>query len=140
VLIASRDGRVVASVHAGWRGIVGGVCLGAIEAMRALGASDLLAAVGPCIGPENFEVGPEVVAEFARVFAAHERDLIRPIASGKALIDLKRALDIQLRSVGVRDVDVLPHCTVRDERDFFSHRAHKGRTGRMIGIIGPRSQ
>src|SRR4051794_29413281 len=70
VLLAAADGRVVAAVHAGWRGVVAGVVGAAVrEVAGPAGAGAAVrAAVGPCIGGEAFEVGPEVLAEFRRVF------------------------------------------------------------------------
>ena len=82
ILLASDDGRVVAAVHAGWRGVVGGVVGAAIDAMRrefGVPSARLLAAIGPCIGPEAFEVGAEVAEEFIRVFGECRAD---PAAGG----------------------------------------------------------
>ncbi|GJQ28930.1 MAG: laccase domain protein [Phycisphaerae bacterium] len=135
VLLASADGRVVAAVHAGWRGVVAGVLPAAVLAMRHLGAGNLVAAVGPCIGPEAFEVGPEVLAEFRRVFGPEAP--VRERADGKGHVDLKAALASQAREAGVDLIDVLPHCTARDAMRFFSHRRERGVTGRMVGLIGP---
>lgn len=151
VLIATADGRVVAAVHAGWRGVVGDVVREAIAAMREIaggrGAARLIAAVGPCIGPTAFEVGPEVVAEFRRVFGpvtGHVREHPERSggAAGKAMVDLKGAIREQLIGAGLRgaDVDVLPHCTVGDAAMFFSHRRDRGVTGRMAALIGPRAE
>ncbi|MCC6677945.1 MAG: peptidoglycan editing factor PgeF [Phycisphaerales bacterium] len=142
VLMASADGRVVAAVHAGWRGVIEGVGPAAVEAMRGLGAERIVAAIGPCISAAHFEVGPEVVAEFRRVLGAgapvlEHRDA-EAARAGKAFIDLKEALRIQLREAGVAEVEVLPHCTVAEAGLFFSHRRERGVTGRMVGVIGPR--
>lgn len=144
VLIASTDGRVVAAVHAGWRGVPAMVVAAAIAKMRELGATGFVAAVGPCISVEHFEVGPEVVEEFARVLGPGvavrpASDAGSPAArAGKAHADLKEALRVQLVAAGVGQVDVLPHCTVRDASLFFSHRRDRGLTGRLVGMIGPR--
>lgn len=135
VLLASGDGRVVAAVHAGWRGVIAGVAPAAVRAMRDLGATSIVAAIGPCIGTEAFEVGPEVLAEFRRVFG--EAAPIRERTDGKGHVDLKAALAIQLREQAVTAIDVLPHCTASDPSLFFSHRRDRGMTGRMVGLIGP---
>lgn len=139
VLLASGDGAVVAAVHAGWRGVISGVAPAAIRAMRELGAQNIIAAIGPCISADHFEVGPEVIAEFQRVFGAGTA-AVRPIRtdSGKALVDLKGSLAQQLRECGVGRVETLPHCTVRDAELFFSHRRESGVTGRMAAVIGAR--
>lgn len=145
VLLASGDGRVVGAAHAGWRGTVAGVVERTVEAMRGMGAREIVGTVGPCIGAGAFEVGPEVAAEFGRVFGAgtvHVRaGGVSGATDGKFLVDMKGALCEQLTRAGVGIVDVLPHCTVttRDERGeplFFSHRREKGMTGRMVGVIG----
>src|SRR4030095_5337963 len=73
VLLATRDGRTVAAVHAGWRGTVAGVLPATLREMRAASPRDVVAAIGPCISFEAFEVGPEVLAEFTRVFDAKAR-------------------------------------------------------------------
>lgn len=139
VLLASADGRVVAAVHAGWRGVVAGVAPAAVGAMRALGAVDLRAAVGPCISAAHFEIGPEVLAAFRDAFGDAAPVRADPARPGKGFADLKAALAWQLAAAGVGHVDVLPHCTFADPGRFFSHRRDKGRTGRMVGLIGPRA-
>lgn len=137
VLLAGESGAVVGAVHAGWRGVVAGVVPRTVEVMRRWGAKRLAAAVGPCISAEHFEVGPEVAAEFERVFGAGT-PVVRT-GYVKPHIDLKLAIRLQLEAAGVAAVDVLPHCTYEDGERFFSHRRDRGRTGRMIGLIGTRS-
>jgi YfiH family protein len=145
ILLASRDGRVAAAVHAGWRGVIARVVPVAVEAMKRLAPEScrtgLAAAIGPCIGPGRFEVGPEVVAEFVRVFGArttHARSADRPGEPGR--VDLKGAIAEQLVTAGLKaaDIDVLPHCTASDPAFFFSHRRERGRTGRMVALVAPR--
>ncbi len=133
VFLATLDGKLVAAIHAGWRGVISGVAPAAIAAMRQLGAGEILAAIGPCIGPDQFEVGPEVLAEFRGAFGAAAP--VRDRAGGKGDVDLQRALELQLRESGVSDIETCRACTASDAR-FFSHRRDKGITGRMIGIIG----
>jgi YfiH family protein len=138
ILLASSDGTIVAAVHAGWRGVISGILPAAIAAMRQLGASEITAAIGPCIGPDQFQVGPEVVAEFQRVFpAAPHLSRPDPAAPGKFLVDLKSALALQLRDASITSMHILPQCTVSQPELFFSHRREKGRTGRMMALIGP---
>ncbi len=149
VLLSTRDGRVVGVAHAGWRGVVAGIATRTVDAMRSLASdpgADIVASIGPCIGADAFEVGPEVAAEFQRTFgeaSPHVRTLAAPHdRSGKCLVDLKGALCDQLTRAGVPIVDVLPHCSVstRDPESgmpmFFSHRRDRGLTGRMIAMIG----
>jgi YfiH family protein len=143
VLLSTPDGRTVAAVHAGWRGVVAGVVLRAAEAVRRLraGGADgpLFAAIGPSIGFDAFEVGPEVAAVFAERFGGDAAALLKPSRnSGKSLVDLRSALRLQLRSVGLpaEAIDTTDRCTHRDADEFFSHRRDNGVTGRMAGLIG----
>jgi YfiH family protein len=141
ILLASGDGRVAAAVHAGWRGVVAGVLPAAVRRVMELAGrdmADVVAAVGPCIGYENFEVGSEVLAEFEQVFRAAPP--LRRKDSGKGHVDLKEAVRRQLVGVGVSDgrIDVSDHCTVGRPAEYFSHRRDGVATGRMAAVIGVR--
>jgi hypothetical protein len=105
---------------------------------RAVGSETIVAAVGPSISGEAFEVGPEVLSEFDRVFGAAAPVMHRP--DGKGLVDLRHAIRMQLNAAGVTDdrIDFTDRCTYRDADEFFSHRRDKGITGRMAAIIGVR--
>jgi YfiH family protein len=142
VLLSSRDGRLVAAVHAGWRGVVAGVLPEAVEAMVRLGTDprDIFAAIGPSIGLGAFEVGPEVVAEFVAVFP--EPALVHGLPGGKSRLDLRAALVSSLRRCGVPEtqVDTTDRCTFRDADEFFSHRRERGITGRMSAVIAARDR
>jgi YfiH family protein len=137
VLLASADGKVVAAVHAGWRGVVAGVVAAAVNAFgdRIGQKGEILAAIGPSIGAGNFEVGIEVVEEFRRVFGADAPAQLK--CGGKAHVDLRAAIGLQLRGCGVAadHIDGTDRCTFRDEEEFFSHRRDRGVTGRMAAII-----
>ena len=138
ILLATDDGRTVAAVHAGWRGVIAGAVPAALAAMRREdGPTHFVAAIGPCIGGDAFEVGPEVVAEFVRVFAA-DAPVVRR-AGEKGYIDLRAAVRLQLLRAGLTDdrIDVSDRCTYRDAGEFFSHRRDNGVTGRMAAIISP---
>jgi hypothetical protein len=138
ILLASDDGRVVAAVHAGWRGVIAGAVPAALAAMRGGDASmTFVAAIGPCIGGDAFEVGPEVVEEFVRVFA-DETPLVRRVGL-KGYIDLRQAVRIQLLRAGLNDdrIDLTDRCTHEHAEEFFSHRRENGVTGRMAAIIAP---
>lgn len=137
VLLATADAKHVAAVHAGWRGVISGVLPATIAALRTRSSERLLAAIGPCIGPVHFEVGPEVVAEFDQAFPGGGV-VARRMETGKGYVDLKAALAMQLEVSGVRDVEVLPHCTYADAELFYSHRRDRGLTGRAAGLIAPR--
>jgi hypothetical protein len=140
ILSARRDGKLVAAVHAGWRGVVGGIVSAAIEEMRRwehgkMGGSEFSAAIGPCIGPDAFEVGPNVLAEFRRAFG--ERAPLREAGGGKGFVDLPQAVQMQLLDTGLAadQIDLCDRCTFRDREEFFSHRREDGLTGRMAAVI-----
>ena len=134
VLVATQDGRRVAAVHAGWRGVVAGVVP---ETLRHFDdASTLLVAVGPNIQFDAFEVGPEVADEFDAAFGVGV--VTRRLLDGKARVDLARAIVLQLAAAGVTTdrVDTTDRCTVTHADEFFSHRRERGVTGRMAAVIG----
>ncbi|HWE94270.1 MAG TPA: peptidoglycan editing factor PgeF [Tepidisphaeraceae bacterium] len=134
VLIAGSDGKIVAAVHAGWRGVIAGIVARALGEMGT-NSRDCVAAIGPCIGGEAFEVGPEVLEEFTRVFGPEAPFHRRP--DGKGLVDLREAVRRQLLAANVpaQRIDVTDRCTFRDSGEFFSHRRDNGVTGRMAAVI-----
>jgi len=140
VLLASGDGKMVAAVHAGWRGVVAGVAPAAVAALNErLGrGSEIFAAIGPSIGPGHFEVGIEVVEEFRRVLGTAAPAQLK--CGGKAHVDLRAAIAMQLRESGVDagHIDSTDRCTFRDEDEFFSHRRQRSVSGRMAAIIACR--
>jgi polyphenol oxidase len=140
VLLASADGKVVAAVHAGWRGVVGNIAGKAVRAMGEAGVSpgQLVAAIGPSISLEHYEVGEEVSIAFFRA------DLSEAVSSRfgpKPHIDLQRALRMQLLRAGLAEGQIDGHdrCTFRDQAEFFSHRRDHGRTGRLAAVIAARN-
>lgn len=136
ILLATRDGKTVAAVHAGWRGTVAGVLPKTVREMGASGV-EIVAVIGPCIGFESFEVGGEVLDEFARVFGPSVP--MRRRDDGKGFVDLRECLRRQLIEVGLPNdqIDTTDRCTFRDRDEFYSHRRDRGITGRMAAIISP---
>ena len=138
VLLATADGRAVAAAHAGWKGAVAGV-VGATVAelcrVAGVGPDAVVAAVGPCIGVNAFEVGPEVLAAFAGRFG--EATVRRDGAGGKGHANLAEACRSSLVAAGVSAgrIDTTDRCSYRDADEFFSHRRDRGVTGRMAAVI-----
>ena len=139
VLLADEAGRVVAAVHAGWRGIVAGVVGAAVEQMVGgfgLRADELVAAIGPHIRPGRFEVGPEVIQAF------EQADLADAVVAGpgRGHVDMCRAVLAQLAQAGVgaERVDVGDGCTYEDEALYYSYRRDGDRSGRMAAVIAVR--
>ncbi len=139
LLLAVDDGSAVAAVHAGWRGATGGVVQAAVTAF-CVAPSRIVAAVGPCIGREAFEVGPEVVAAAAAVLDVDATRLAAMglVASGqgdRSFLHLAGLCEHLLRRAGVQRVESVGGCTVEQATLYFSHRREHGRTGRQMSAI-----
>lgn len=139
VLLASRDGRVVAAAHAGWRGLAGGVLeatLAALQAGAGVTPAELVAWLGPCIGPQEFEVGADVLQAFGARSKSAPRFVSqpRPDGSPRWRADLPGLAADRLAAAGVTQVVFSGLCTVGDVSRFFSFR-RDGRTGRMAASI-----
>ena len=133
--------RVIAAVHAGWRGTVGRIAAKTVERMRekfGCDPRDMLVGIGPSIGPCCFEVGEEVV-EAALEGLGDLKGLVETGKHpGKYQLNLWEANCRQLRQVGVEDarIEVAGICTVCHHDQFFSYRGDRGNTGRFgAGIM-----
>jgi YfiH family protein len=168
VLVADVERRVVGAFHAGWRGTVERVVQkGVGEMRRQFGCkpANLGAAIGPCIGKCCYRVGKEVRAEFESQFTYADA-LFEEVFDSNAIhvkypllflnqcapghgdmgpeiyLDLVAANRHQLEDAGIppENIDVIEGCTACDTQRFFSHRAEFGKTGRMMAVIGVRSE
>jgi hypothetical protein len=141
ILFADQRARVVGAAHAGWKGALTGVIEATVTAMEKLGArgSDIVAALGPCIGHRSYEVGPEFVAAFegagdnsARYFAPSSR-------AGHSMFDLNAYIAERAARAGVGRFEDLRLDTYADERRFFSYRRATHRQepdyGRLLSVI-----
>jgi YfiH family protein len=150
VLVADTARRAVGAFHAGWRGTVARIVELGIDVMRQEYGSrpqDLVAAVGPAIGPCCYTVGEEVREQFAAEFG-YGRELFKEAspeadAAPKLFVDLWEANRRQLLDAGVAldRMTVVGECTActrlaDGERKYFSHRAEHGAAGRMLNAIG----
>ena len=131
VLLCDREGRTVAAVHAGWRGLLNGVIEQTIAAMGVEG--DLLAWLGPAIGPHAFEVGEEVREAFVDAAPAAEA-AFAPSSDGRWLADIYTLARQRLQGAGVDGIHGGEHCTFSEPERFYSYR-RDGRTGRMASLI-----
>ena len=132
ILFANHNGSVVAAAHAGWRGLAGGVIENTIQTLGTP-PRDLLAYLGPAIGPSAFEVGDEVREAFVAVDQA-AACAFRPHKPGKWLANLFALARQRLASAGVWNVYGGGQCTYSDPARFFSHRRDKV-SGRMAALI-----
>ncbi len=133
ILLADNSAEVVAAVHSGWRGTVGNISQNAVRVMcEEFGASpqNIIAAIGPSIGPCCFETGGEVAAEF-------DDDLCESLSDGKFKVNLWEANRRILLGCGVlpENIDVFGLCTICRNDILYSYRTHKDKTGRMGAFI-----
>lgn len=144
VLVVDVKRRAVGVFHAGWRGTVARIVEKGVAAMQAEYGSrvtDMVAAVGPGIGPCCYSVGEEVRAEFDGQFEYAE-ELFRVGDDSKLYVDLWEANRRQLLAAGLREAQIVvvgecTGCAVSGgERKYFSHRAERGVAGRMLSAVG----
>lgn len=130
--------RVVGLAHAGWRGTVANIARATVQRMvEAYGCQpeDIRAGIGASIGPCCYEVGDEVVDAVRDAFPDAPHLLSRQ-ASGRWHFDLWAANQYQLAQAGLVSIEVSRLCTACQTDEWFSHRAEKGRTGRLAAVIG----
>lgn len=133
VLFCDRAGTCVGAAHAGWRGLSGGVLEATVRALRCAPA-DILAWLGPAIGPDAYPVGPEVRATFLAA-DPEAAAAFAPAAQGRWLADLYALARQRLARIGVTQIRGGGACTYHDPRRFFSYRRDGRRAGRMATVI-----
>jgi len=146
VLVVDVAQRVVAAFHAGWRGTVARIVEHGVAGMQAeygSQAADLVAAVGPGIGPCCYTVGEEVHAEFRKQFVYSKELFDRASDAGEIRLNLWEANRRQLLDAGITEarISVMGECTAcaRSQTGgmrYFSHRAEHGIAGRMLNVVG----
>ncbi|KPL24074.1 MAG: hypothetical protein AMJ93_03250 [Anaerolineae bacterium SM23_84] len=133
--------RAIALVHAGWRGLVAGVVINTVLRLQhafACRPSDLVAGLGPTIGPCCYKVGPDLISEVKRVFDDPGQFLVSQ-PPGIVHLDLPGAARWQLRQAGVQQIEDSGMCTACHTDEFFSYRAEQGRTGRFAAVLALRT-
>tara|TARA_A100001037_G_scaffold301334_1_gene330596 strand:- start:263 stop:1042 length:780 start_codon:yes stop_codon:yes gene_type:complete len=140
ILMADPDAGVIGAAHAGWRGALDGVIEATAEAMEQRGAARtrIRAAVGPCIGPASYEVGPEFPEPFLRQSEANARYFADRPGSDRLLFDLPGFVRQRLQDAQVKTVSATGHDTYSNA-DFFSYRrsCHRNEPdyGRNLSLI-----
>jgi polyphenol oxidase len=141
ILFADPDAGVVGAAHSGWKGAIGGVLEATVAAMERRGArrGRMIAALGPMLSQENYEVGPEFEAQFLAADAANARYFREGSRAGYPHFDLPGYIAGRLRAAGVGMVEDLALCTYANEARFYSYRrkTHRGEAdyGRLIAAI-----
>ncbi len=134
VVLVDKNGTTIGAAHAGWRSLCSGVLENLITAM-AVTPANLTAWLGPAIGPESFEVGPEV----REAFMAHHPEAGKAFTltgarPGHFMADIYQLARIRLSNAGVTAIHGGGLCTVTDAERFYSYR-RDGQTGRMATLI-----
>ncbi len=138
ILLYDPQRAAVGIVHAGWLGTVKRAAGEAVKAMQAAYGSkpaDILAAIGPSIGPDHYEIGLDVEEHVRYAFGSAAASLLHRNHGPKAHFDLWAANQLALNQAGVEQVEVAGLCTVCHPQDWFSHRGQKGKTGRFGALI-----
>lgn len=132
ILLTDRAGTCIGAAHAGWRGLAGGVIANTVARMPATPA-ELMAYIGPGIGPAAFEVGDDVLQAFC-ADAPERRSAFQPLREGKWLCDLPQLAHDALQRAGVGKVYGGTLCTYSDSERFYSYRRDRI-TGRMAALL-----
>lgn len=130
--------RVAGIAHAGWQGTVKGTVREAIKAMRVEYQSrpeEILAAIGPSIGPDHYEIGKEVALQVEETFGS-ESAAILSAKNSSIHCNLWEANRLLLDQNGVKKIEIAGICTACHPEDWYSHRGEKGITGRFGVLIG----
>lgn len=140
ILLYDPEQRVIAAVHAGWRGTALGIAVRAVEAMvRDYGceAKNILAAIGPGISKCCFETGSEVPQAMTGALGEDALPYIKELDGGKYKVDLKGLNALWLRRSGLMDtsVDISSDCTLCSPEKYWSHRYAKGERGSQAALI-----
>lgn len=140
-LLEDPETGVVGAAHAGWKGALGGVLPATIAAMEDLGADrkKVRLAIGPTIGPADYEVGPEFVERFVEDDESYRAYFSHPDARGHAFFDLPAFLIAQARAEELADAVWIGVSTLSDEARCYSYRrttkAGESEYGRLISAI-----
>jgi YfiH family protein len=129
IMLCDPHNGVIAAIHAGWRGAVGGVIESAVEAMASLGADPgkTAAGIGPCLSQSSFEVGPDLIDAVLNATPWAE-NLFEPGPGDRQFFDLKRYAQGRLARLGIAHIDALTDDTLTAQEQYFSHR-HSVKTG-----------
>ena len=137
ILLHDPEKQVVGSVHSGWMGTVRGAVRVAVQAMQKRydsNPADILAAIGPAIGPDHYEVGEDVILQVQTAFGADAESLLE-IHGESTHFNLWKANQVLLSNAGVKQIETAEICTACHTDDWFSHRGENGKTGRFGAMI-----
>ncbi|NJC96031.1 MAG: peptidoglycan editing factor PgeF [Anaerolineales bacterium] len=128
---------IIGVAHAGWMGTVKDVATRTVNVLQAEYGSDpadVIACIGPSIGPDHYEVGEDVIRQVRQTFGKDSDMLLEP-HDGRIHFNLWKANQRQLERAGIGRIELAGICTACHTDDWYSHRAEKGRTGRFGALI-----
>lgn len=137
ILLYDPKRRVIGLAHAGWMGTLRGVAQAALDGMHArygCAPSDVIAGVGPSISVDHYQVGQDVISQFAEKYPEDMPHIVQE-RQDAVYLDLWTSNARQLQRAGVEHIQISGLCTACHLDDWFSHRAEKGRTGRFGAIM-----
>jgi len=137
ILLYDPNKNAIGIVHSGWLGTVRGATRTAVQAMQrryATNPADILAAIGPAIGLDHYEVGEDVISQVKDAFGADGESLLK-VHGDRVHFDLWKANRLLLERAGVTQIETAGICTACHPDDWFSHRGEKGKTGRFGALI-----
>ena len=134
VLFFNKEGTEVAAAHAGWRGLCDGILEETVAKFKCP-TSDIIAWLGPAIGPTAFQVGEEIIEQFCAFDSNAKLAFIPDLTTrGKFLGNLYQLATQRLNKLGITEISGGGHCTYTEQDKFFSYRRDK-KTGRMASLI-----
>lgn len=142
VLFADPESGIVGAAHAGWRGALTGVLEATVRAMCDLGAkaSQIRAAIGPCIGAASYEVGPEFPAPFLALDPAYAAFFRPALRDGHQMFDIEGYVEARLKALELAEIEAAHRDTCAEREVFFSYRRSTLRNeadyGRHVSVIG----
>ena len=137
ILVHDAVKHVVGVAHAGWMGTVKDVAGATVRSMgKKYGSNpaDVIACIGPSIGPDHYEVGDDVIQQAKQLFTDDSSLVLLPHGE-RIHFDLWKANQLLLERAGVEQIEIAGICTACHTEDWFSHRAEKGKTGRFGALI-----
>ncbi|MBV8803231.1 MAG: peptidoglycan editing factor PgeF [Gammaproteobacteria bacterium] len=133
ILLCHKEGKQVAAIHAGWRGLAKNIISKTLAALNYT-SNNFLAWIGPSISQIHYEVGDEVREVFIEMDARNQQAFI-PSTNQRWLADLPFIATLQLKKAGVNDIYGGDICTYTNEKQFFSYRREGAGTGRIVSLI-----
>ncbi|MBD3795427.1 MAG: peptidoglycan editing factor PgeF [Epsilonproteobacteria bacterium] len=133
ILLFCPKKNVISAIHAGWKGTLGKIVINAVETMKeefGVNPKDIVASIAPAIGECCYEVSKEVAQKFDEYHNAYR------LTNGSYMLNLPLINQLQLESIGVKNIEQSNICTACENENYFSYRKEGGCSGRFMSMIG----